>query len=141
MLQPSSSRSARTLLSNVRVTQYQAPFWTTHESVSRNSLPSVLLPIHDCHKIKDETRYVEDMIWAQARYFSPENRTDRSDPGSRMRKRKAHHHIQGQFLCFYYLTYRERWLSTAGVKDIKNKQTKNLGSPKGCLVPLTNPHS
>jgi hypothetical protein len=32
------------------------------------------------------------MIWAQARYLSPESRTDRSDPGSQPWKRKVPHH-------------------------------------------------
>lgn len=84
------------------------------------------------HMTTDEIRNVgaaivtlTKTIWAQARYLSPESRTDRSDTGSQMGKRKVYHHILDRYCAFtakHVYSLRERGLFPVGEKDIKNKR-------------------
>lgn len=125
------------------MTQYQAPFWDhpqiwlerpTAINLATTLLPddNPQVPIHDYYMTTDETRNVgaaivtlTKTIWAQARYLSPESRTDRSDPGSQMGEKKVHPHILDSHYAFtakHVHRLRERGFFPVGKKDIKNKR-------------------
>lgn len=61
-----------------------------------------------CQRMKDKTFncmgaaivVLTEMFWAEARWLSSESRTDRSDTGSQIVKRKVGHHIH-HVQCFY----------------------------------------
>lgn len=92
---------------------------------------------------KNGTRYVgaaavawTETMWAQARDLSPENRTDWSDLGSQMGKRKVHHHIHRQKATHVHsMIYRERRLLTMEErKRILRTKKKKVGPPRGYLA-------
>lgn len=91
-LEPFSKECLECWLSNDCGTQYQAPclaylrVWfekLTTLSIQLYICLMIQVLIHDCHEMKNETRYMgaaiialTKTIWAQARYRSAHSRTD-----------------------------------------------------------------
>lgn len=84
---------------------------------------------HEYQVMKDKTRgdavvTVTEMIWAQARYLSPESRTDESDPGSQTGKGKSTTmHLDSHCVSTsghaHGIIYRETKTVTVEKKDIR----------------------